>query len=191
LDNAVDECKNPICGWENRTFGRIFSICPKTGSVDNILQHFKFAARPLGWSVIFGRLVLGWLEENIDPEDYDAIIANPTDPTRPVRHTELILEAAAKEDLEDIWPIYPDALVKTKATNRSGQSGAGWRAKWDAAQELDGTVEAAEWIDLTDKRVLVFDDIATTCAQFQVLGGMLRRWGASNVDGLVIARTGG
>ena len=106
------ECGNPICNLDNRTFGRIYSICPETGSVDRILQGFKYADRPTGWSVIFGRLVLGWLDDNLDPDEYDAIIANPTEPTRPVRHTELILEAAAKEDLEDIWPIYPDALQK-------------------------------------------------------------------------------
>ena len=141
--------------------------------------------------MIFGRLVLGWLDDNLDPDEYDAIIANPTEPTRPVRHTELILEAAAKEDLEDIWPIYPDALQKASPTTQSGQSGARWRAKWDAAQELEGVVTAAEWIDFSHMRVLIFDDIATTCSQFQVLGGMLTRWGASHVDGLVIARTGG
>ena len=136
------ECGNPICNWDNRTFGRIYSICPKTGSVDRILQGFKYADRPTGWSVIFGRLVLGWLDDNLDPDEYDAIIANPTKPARPVRHTELILEAAAKEDLEDIWPIYPDALQKASPTTQSGQSGARWRAKWDAAQELEGVVTA-------------------------------------------------
>ena len=57
--------------------------------------------------MIFGRLMLGWLDDNLDPDEYDAIIANPTEPTRPVRHTELILEAAAKEDWRTSGPSTP------------------------------------------------------------------------------------
>lgn len=141
--------------------------------------------------MIFGRLVLGWMQENLQSDDYDMVIANPTEPSRPVRHTELILESADREDVGDDWPISPFALSKSRATTQSGGLGANWFTKWNAAQELKSTVTLSKGTGIADARVLLFDDIATTCSQFQVLSRMLLTWGASHVDGLVIARTGG
>jgi predicted amidophosphoribosyltransferase len=158
--------------------------------VDRVLKALKYDGRT-GWAVILGRLVLGWLQENLAPDDYDLIVANPTEPGRAVHHTELVLAAADREDLEDIWPMYPDALVKTGPTSQSGQRGTNWRTKWEAAQELRSVVEPAPWVTFKDMRVLLFDDVTTICGQMQVLGDMLAGWGASKIDGLVIARTGG
>ncbi len=87
--------------------------------------------------------------------------------------------------------MYPDALIKTGPTSQSGQPGTNWRTKWEAAQELRGVVEPAPWVTFKDMRVLLFDDVTTICGQMQVLGDMLAEWGASKIDGLVIARTGG
>jgi predicted amidophosphoribosyltransferase len=133
-----------------------------------------------------GRLVLGWLNRNLDPDDYDVIVANPTHSSRQVRHTERILEVADSEDTEGEWPIEPRALVKKTETTSSARGS--WRQKWDAAQELEGAVRRRAGVDFSGQRVLIFDDVTTTCAQMHVLGLMLRSWGASNVDGLVVAR---
>jgi len=54
-----------------------------------------------------------------------------------------------------------------------------------------GAVRLSDGYAVEGQRVLVFDDITTTCAQIHVLGEMLSGWGASHVDGLVIARTDG
>ncbi|HVX23316.1 MAG TPA: hypothetical protein VHB02_18390 [Acidimicrobiales bacterium] len=190
LSSAGEQCGNPICNWEDRGFGQIYAIYAKTGAVDRILKALKYDGKK-GWAVILGRLVLGWLDENLSPDDYDLIIANPTEPGRAIHHTELILEVADGEDLEDVWPIFPDALVKSGPTSQSGQPGTKWRTKWDAANELRSVVTPADWVNFEGARVLLFDDITTICGQIHVLGEMLTQWGASQVDGLVIARTGG
>jgi predicted amidophosphoribosyltransferase len=181
-------CGNPICDWDDRHFGRVFAICRKTGAIDRVIQGFKYAATPSrGWQVILGRLVLGWLEENVASDDYDLVVSNPTHKDRPVRHTELILEAAEREDVMDAWSFAPDALAKTVETTKSATGT--WRQKWEAAQELRTAVIATDPTMFEGKRVLIFDDITTTCAQFHVLAGMLKGYGAVSVDGLVIART--
>jgi predicted amidophosphoribosyltransferase len=165
----------------------VFAICRKTGSIDRVLKAYKYADTLTGWAVILGRLVIGWLDENVAPTDYTMIVANPTHPSRAVRHTEAILEAARKEDLDRVWPILPDALVKTTETSQSATGN--WQAKWNAARELEDAVLPAEGVSIHG-RVLVFDDITTTCAQMEILARLLIGWGASHVDGLVIARTG-
>jgi predicted amidophosphoribosyltransferase len=114
------------------------------------------------------------------------VVANPTHSSRPIRHTERILEVAASEDLDDTWPFEPWALEKTEETTQSAKGK--WRVKWDAAQELRSVVRPAEGISFAGKRVLLFDDVTTTCSQMQVLGEMLTGWGAIHVDGLVVAR---
>jgi len=165
----------------------IHVICEKTGAIDHVLRGFKYADQPaLGWARILGRLVLGWLEANLSPDDYDLIVANPTHVGRPVRHTELILEAAASEDLLARWPIFPYTLQKAIDTPQSATGG--WHAKWNAACLLRGAVQSSGLMDLRGARVLVFDDITTTCSQFQILGEILAGYGAVRVDGLVIAR---
>src|ERR1700738_32889 len=59
-----DACGNPVCGWGHRSIGRVEAICLKTGPVDKLIKDFKYKKVGPGWRVIFGRLVLGWLEEH-------------------------------------------------------------------------------------------------------------------------------
>jgi predicted amidophosphoribosyltransferase len=178
-------CGNPICNWDDRSFGRIYSVCLKSAPIEKMIWRYKYDGLT-GWGVIMGRLVLGWLDEHIDPDSYDMIVANPTHASRPVRHTEGILEAAAREDLDAHWPYAPAALIKTDDTPQSAKGT--WKQKWEAALELRSVIQRADGVSFTGKRVLLFDDITTTCAQMQVVGRMLRNWGASHVDGLVVAR---
>lgn len=191
LTSSKESCGNPICNWDDRSFGHIYAICPKSGAIDVLLKKFKYEERYAGWSVIFGRLVLGWLQTHLNESEYDLILGNPTAASRPIHHTEAILMAAQREDLEEAWPIRPTGLLKASDTSQSGVKGTNWHTKWNAAVELESVVTVAADIDVTGTRILLFDDITTTCAQIQVLGRMLRRRGASQVDGLVIARTGG
>jgi predicted amidophosphoribosyltransferase len=186
--DAGEKCRNPICNWDDRGFNQIFAICPKRRLIERAIWRFKYDGA-LGWGPIFGRVVLGWLDENLESDNYDVIIANPTHTSRAVRHTERILEVAASEDTDGVWPIAPRALVKISETGESAGKGTSWQQKWEAAQQLKGAVRRNAGVDFMGQRVLVFDDITTTCAQMHVLGQMLGAWGAAEVDGLVIARS--
>jgi predicted amidophosphoribosyltransferase len=188
---AGQRCGNPVCNWGDRHIRRVDAICLKTGAVDRIIRGFKYGTAGLGWRVIFGRLVLGWLEANRAPGDYDLIIVNPpTHPSRAVRHTELILDAAHNEDLLDLWPFdrEPRALIKVTETPPSASQK--WKDKKIAADALQDALRILDPARMAGKRILVVDDITTTLLQLNVIAGVLRAAGhARVVDGLVLARS--
>jgi predicted amidophosphoribosyltransferase len=143
-----------------------------------------------GWALIFGRLVVGYLEANMQMmRPYEIIVPNPTfadpDPNR-CQHTELTLDAARRADF-GWWPIdqAPWALTKSNAT----PSGA--NQPWSIKNERAALHAAAITVDVDDvggKRVLVYDDLFTTGLQLHHVGRRLLEHGATSVDGLVLAR---
>lgn len=185
-----ETCGNPVCGWSERCVGRVEAICLKTGEVDRRIQNFKYGRVGSGWRVIFGRLLLGWLEEHHRPDDFDLIVVNPTHPDRRVRHMEIILDAAANEDMFDEWPFDrrdPRAIIKMYETPPSASQR--WKDKKIAADALWDALHIPDPRRTAGKRILVVDDITTTLLQLNAVAGILQRVGEANtVDGLVLAR---
>jgi hypothetical protein len=144
-----------------------------------------------GWGVIFGRLILGWLNAHAqEVADIDLILGNPTAPERtPVRHVETMMEAAFAEDSLGRWPIVDPAspvLIKAGETKKSANSN-GWGAKMDAAQLHAAALKLRQSVE--GQRVLLIDDVFTTGATFCTVGKrLISEWGAAEVRGLVLAR---
>lgn len=145
-----------------------------------------------GWSKVFGRLIVGWLEEHRDQvADIDLIIGNPTAPDRvPLQHIETITASAYTEDTLGRWPIAdPDspALIKKHETKKSASGGVQWQDKLQAAQ---GHAEALKFRrSVESERILLIDDVFTTGATFHTVGKRLMTEGkATEVRGLVLAR---
>ncbi len=181
-------CGNPVCNWPDRDIAAVHAIALKTGAIDGRIKALKYDGQ-IGWARIFGRLVLGWLETNRLPTDYDLIVANPTHATRSPRHTELILVSAAAEDLLEVWPFdrgTPPVLTKQTVTTAS--AAGNWHQKKAAADELWFAVNVTRPASVAGARVLVIDDVTTTLLQLNVIAGILKRAGATYVEGLVIAR---
>lgn len=179
-----------MCGWDDRSVDVVHAIALKTGAIDRVLRSLKYNDGQAGWSVIVGRLVVGWLEANVPDDYYGLIVANPTHADRaPVRHTEAILEAARREDLHGRWPfddeIHP-TLIKVHPTTASATGT--WRAKKAAADELRWAVNVQHPERVEGQRVLVVDDVTTTLLQLNMIADILLGAGAAAVEGLVIAR---
>lgn len=188
-------CGNPVCGWDDRHVRAVHAIAKRTGAIEQVLKNFKYDGKA-GWAMILGRIVIGWLESKPDLADqYDLVTVNPTHVNRsPLRHTELILDAAKTEDQLGWWPLDDPgdtALRKHNETASATAYGTTWRAKKQAADELWGAVDVAHPDRIEGKTVLVVDDVTTTLLQLNVIAGLLKRVGAADVDGLVIARQGG
>lgn len=188
-------CGNPVCGWDDRDVRVVHAISKRTGAIEQVLKRFKYDGKA-GWAMILGRIVIGWLEARSDlAGEYDLVTVNPTHPNRsPLRHTELILEAAKTEDQLGWWPLDDPAntvLRKHTETASATAYGTTWSAKKQAADELWWAVEVAHPERIQGKTVLVVDDVTTTLLQLNVIAGLLKRAGAASVDGLVIARQGG
>jgi predicted amidophosphoribosyltransferase len=188
-------CGNPVCGWDDRDVRVVYAIAKRTGAIENVLKKFKYDGKA-GWAMILGRIVIGWLEANPDlAYQFDVITVNPTHADRsPLRHTELILEAAKTEDQLGWWPLDdPNDTVLRKHDKTASVTAYGttWRAKKQAADELCWAVDVAHPERVEGKTVLVVDDVTTTLLQLNVIAGLLKGAGAAEVDGLVIARQGG
>ena len=191
------KCWNKICGWSvgTRFFTRVDALALYATPLEQTIKEYKYGLinGSQGWGVIFGRLIVGWLEAHEDlVADIDLIIGNPTAPGRaPLQHIELMMKAAHAEDGLDRWPIAePDSpvLIKTRETAKS--AGKGWYEKMEAAREHAAALRLRQSIE--GKRVLLVDDIFTTGSQFHTVGKLLIETGkASEVRGLVLARVPG
>lgn len=156
------------------------------------IHRYKYEGKT-GWSLVFGRLLLGWLEAHAAEFRPDLIIANPTylapDSAGP-GHVERILGSAAKEDLLETWPFDltdPPAIAKTGPTEKS--AGRTATAKRKAGQELRALLRIPDPGRVAGRNILVFDDVCTTGSQLNaVAASLLDEGGATRVRGLVLAR---
>jgi predicted amidophosphoribosyltransferase len=187
---AGHSCRNLICSWPLRArhFSQVDAVAMYSGDLASRLKAYKYEARA-GWGMVFGRLIVGWLER-AQPQ-VDLIVGNPTAETRqPYQHIERILQAAQVEDVARRWPIVPwdkPLLVKREETPKS--AGNGWQAKMAAAEAHASAIQVIAPEQLPGARVLLVDDLFTTGAQFVTVSRILREAGAIDVRGLVIART--
>jgi predicted amidophosphoribosyltransferase len=85
------------------------------------------------------------------------------------------------------WPVEPDLVVKTAET--PGMTGLGWAARQGVARgPLRRSQAPGRDGGLEGSRVLVLDDVFTEGGTMQQVAEVLRRMGASDVAGLVLAR---
>jgi hypothetical protein len=128
------------------------------------------------------------------PSDWDLIVANPTflgAGSQPVNHhTELVIDAAAKEDLLGEWAFdteTPRAIVKTGPSPKSATGN--YQKKRDAADALADVLAIPERTRTEGRRVLIYDDICTTALQLDRVASVLKNvGGATHVEALVLAR---
>lgn len=88
------------------------------------ISRYKYNER-IGWAGIFGRILVGFLDEHRDEfSGFDVITPSPsyvgTGATRTFDHTRQIVEAAQIEE-PIAWPFAFDVIVKTAPTASNGQ----------------------------------------------------------------------
>jgi predicted amidophosphoribosyltransferase len=185
-------CRNWLCDDPYRRIERIDAIAYLSGHLKAKIHSYKYDERT-GWSLIFGRLVVGWLEAHAVHDPPGLIIANPTyvDPaqSRP-GHVEAIIRSAAIEDFEGRWTFdiaSPTAVIKTQPTEKSaGRTAA---AKRTAASALRRVLEIPDPACTDGRDILVFDDVCTTGSQLNAVADCLLDDGnAARVRALVLAR---
>jgi predicted amidophosphoribosyltransferase len=164
----------------------------QSGSLRRAIYSYKYGGMRT-WSVVFGRLLLGWLEQNVTAEPPGLIVANPTftgSSGRVPGHTEAVLAAAANADVDHLWPFdlqTPAAIVKTRQTLKSADAQA-W-SKRVTGTELRDAVRIPDPDRTAGKFILVYDDICTTGTQLDAIAGrLLDDGGAARVEGIVLAR---
>jgi predicted amidophosphoribosyltransferase len=186
------ECPNWLCRDPTRRISKIHAIAYSSGPLRKTILNYKYEGRT-GWSLIFGRLLVAWLDQYAQSEPLGLIVANPTyvgAGGAPFGHTELVVEAAAKEDVLGEWPFdidEPRAILKVIATTKSAGHGA--PAKRTAAAELRSALCILDIERVRGKKILIYDDVCTTGSQLDAVAGFLMDEGeAVEVEGIVLAR---
>ena len=185
-------CRNSLCRERHRRVERIDAIAYHTNALQDKIHSFKYEGKA-GWSLIFGRLLVGWLEANAADDPPDLIVANPTyiGPGQPgPGHIETIIRSAATADYDGRWNFdtgTPTVIIKTQATEKSaGKSLAEKRA---AAAALRQVLDILDPARTRGRDILVFDDVCTTGYQLNAVAGSLLDQGqATRVRALVLAR---
>lgn len=187
---ADGACGNPVCNWDDRYFSSVWAITMRTGEMKRSITRYKYEGR-WGWSAIFGRILVGFLNENAGIfEDYDLIVPSPTytghDAERSFDHTRCIVEAAEIE--EPIrWPFAYDVIVKEGRTQRF--VGQPWRARKEIAEgELRAALRVTDPPGVRGRRILVIDDVFTEGFTIREVARALCLAGAAEVSEIVLAR---
>jgi predicted amidophosphoribosyltransferase len=189
---ADGACHNELCGSSRRRIGKIHAIGYQSGPLRGAILSYKYRGAR-GLSAVFGRLLLGWLEERMSADAPGLIVANPSfvgPGGQEFAHTEAVLAAAAAADPPGKWAFdvaAPPAIIKTMPTLRSADAQA-W-SKRAVAHELRLALRVTEPSRTEGKFVLVYDDVCTTGTQLDAVAACLIDHGqAARVEGVVLAR---
>ncbi len=188
-------CPNELCRRAERRIGRIHAIGYQTGPLRRAIHSYKYGG-VRSWSVVLGRLLLGWLEQNMTADPPGLIVVNPGYPGadaprgQPLGHVEAVLHAAAAADAAHRWPFdtaTPAAIVKTRPTLKSADAQA-W-SKRVTAMELRDALAVPDPGRTAGRFILVYDDVCTTGGQLDAIAGRLIDDGrAARVEGIVLGR---
>lgn len=185
-------CPNELCRSPQRRIGRIRALGYQEGALRQAINSYKYrGARSL--SLVFGRLLLDFLDGNVPADPPGLIVANPgfAGPGgQQFAHAEEVLAAAARADTAGRWPFdtgRPPAIVKTRPTLPSADAPA-W-SKRTARYQLRQVLRVPAPERTRGKFVLVYDDICTTGTQLDAVAEcLLEDGGAARVEAVVLAR---
>ena len=180
--DGFGNCSNRLCRDPDRGFDKAHVIAVHRDDLQRMNHRYKYEEKT-GWAAIFGRIVVGYLDEH--SEEFSGVGLIVPNPGHSRQHNERVIEAAGREDFW--WPFdkAPWALTKRQDTTKSANKSLS--AKLAAAQEHVDQIEI-DGARVRGKRVLVYDDVFTTGAQLHLLGQLLKQHGATSVEGLVLAR---
>lgn len=185
-------CTNELCRSSCRRISKIHAIGYQSGSLRSVINAYKYRGTR-SWSVVLGRLLLGWLEQTMAGDPPGLIVVNPgyAGPGGDTfAYAEAMLAAAAGADACGRWPfdtLSPAAIVKTRPTLKSADAQA-W-SKRATGNELRSALRVPDPARTAGRFILVFDDICTTGTQLDAVAGCLLDQGrADRVEGVVLAR---
>src|SRR5262249_34726539 len=153
------------CRSPRRRIGTIHAIGYQAGALRRVIRSYKYGGTR-SWSVVLGRLLLAWLDQNMTADPPGIIVANPTFTgcgNRPAAaqplfaHTEAVLRAAAAADDTGRWLFdtrTPAAIVKTRPTLQSAD-GQAW-SKRASGTELRDAVRVPDRARTAGRFVLVY-----------------------------------
>jgi len=144
--------------------------------LDKLIQAFKYSHR-LALGTYFGRQLAA-----LEPPEADLIIPLPL-------HIERLRERGFNQALElarplsKAWQLPIDAKSCSRTRNTTAQAHLPWRQR---VKNMRDAFHCAT--DLSEKRIVLVDDVMTTGASLNECARTLKLHGAKNVTVLIVAR---
>jgi len=168
-----------------------YAIAMKTGPLEEAIHQFKFRGK-WGWGMVFARVLNGYLYENSQLLESDAIIIPspayvPASASVHDDHARWVVQQAAEEDdqgLPYVWD--PPLVVKTKPTRKLKSLGGSERSVERNA--IRDSLVVPESARLNGRTIWVFDDVFTTGSTLDAVAEVLKHAGAASVFGLTLSR---
>jgi predicted amidophosphoribosyltransferase len=183
-------CRNEWCDRVDRWWSTVWAIGLHVGPLKRAVAGYKYRGET-GWSAVFGRLLLGYLDEHMPWfDDYDVLVPMPayTDAGARRRWDPVGRIVAVAEDLAGPrWPVERDLIVKTAETPPMTGLGLG-RRRARAEGDLRRALRVPDRERVGGARVLVVDDVFTEGSTLREVARALAAAGATEVAGLVLAR---
>jgi predicted amidophosphoribosyltransferase len=184
-------CATAWCRRADRGWSVVFSLGDYAGGLRRAILRYKYG-RERWWAGVFGCLVAGWLDEHAGwVEEFDILTAVPAyagpDARRPWDAVGGVLNEVARLT-PGAWEVAAGAVRKrTETPPMSGAADRGARR-----QTASGALRRALWVPdpglVAGRRVLVLDDVLAEGSTLREVATSLRRAGAREVAGLVLAR---
>jgi predicted amidophosphoribosyltransferase len=190
VQRSSQRCPTIWCRRGDRGWSVVFAAGVHAGGLRRAIVAYKYGGERW-WAGVFARVLAGWLDRR-SPwlEDFDAIVTMPAyTGTGARRGWDPVGEIAGVLGglVGSAWTIETD-VVRKRAETRP-MSGATRRDRLHiAAQELRAALEVPQPSRVAGARLLVIDDVLAEGSTLREVALALRRAGAAEVAGLVLAR---
>jgi len=187
---AGEPCVNDWCSRADRWFSVVWSIGPHAGGWRQAIGGYKYRAET-GWAAVFGRVLLGYLDEHMPWfDDYDLLVPMPayTGPgaRRSWDHVGAVVEVAARL-AGPRWDFVSGLAVKQRETPALARMSRPARRAC-AEGQLRQSLRVPDPAAVAGRRILVIDDVFTEGSTLREVARVLMRAGADEVAGLTLAR---
>jgi predicted amidophosphoribosyltransferase len=190
LRRSAGACPTRWCARADRGWSVVFGVGVHAAGLQRAIVRYKYGGERW-WAGVFGRLLAGYLDRCAPWfDDFDLIVPMPTYRGPGARRSwdpvgDVVASMSALAG--PLWPVAWGAVVKQAET--TPMSGATRRARQRrAAGELRRAIAVPRPADLAGARILVVDDVLAEGSTLREVAIAMRRAGAREVAGLVLAR---
>lgn len=182
-------CTNAWCRRQDREWSVVYSAGTYEGELRRAIVGYKYRGQRHRAQML-SRLLAGYLEDNATWfEEYDILTAMPAYAGPGARRTWdpvgcLVAELAKR--VGHSWAVNP-ALVEKVGETEPMRGLTQWQRARSAECSLRRVLRAGA-CDVTGARILVVDDVFTEGSTLREVARVLRRAGADEVAGLMLAR---
>jgi predicted amidophosphoribosyltransferase len=183
-------CPTHWCGRADRGWSVVFAAGVHAGGLRRAIVRYKYGGERW-WAGVFGRILAGYLDRRGSwLEDFDALVPMPAYTGAGARRrwdpvAEIVRSVAAI--VGPAWSVEADLIRKVAETRPMSGRSRGERAG-TAARQLRAALEVPDRRPIAGARLLVVDDVLAEGSTLREVALALRRAGAAEVAGLVLAR---